>query len=598
MTCVKELLQLPTDEVRACVFPLSDVEVTLVLCELGKLLQRWLYATRYKLVSSFEVFLHLFVHVADREPKRIANAFLGSCKEGQHLSLLADVCETLFSPSRISLLAEVDVELFLTFLKFLCDIPVLKDRLGNVLVKILLEFLSAAVERDGDYRQPRACASVLITLTRGSKANKDRMKVECDRLGEALEKTTDVYLRLQCVELLFRLHVHDGTVLATSSLCGLLKRGVPKLPNDEHLLTNMLALLESYDADREVPRILQFTTILVEVDSIQVCGPTKIYFSLSMLVIMMPGYTGDNITIPYEHIRSMKLTRERKLGLRLHVVPPQLSGIMSFEALKDTLTVSLTQATVDAFRASGIRDWVAARKNFAPLGSAREVRDTSTKLYALSVPETEKRGNTEGYNAGEGRAAKRDELGMPFLEIKEEGHPSGGGRGNGDMGMFHDLNEVATSKVTRMRQDCRRELQSVFHFAEEEIEKMRRTNASERDAFNTSLKEDLIMIRRVGAQVKTKTAECVESLNQELTETQALGELLRDELGKLQDSLTSALHSSEEAEVGHLIELKTLVDAEMKSIKDKLMRLVSLAGPFRTLGNHTLQREPVAGAST
>lgn len=61
----------------------------------------------------------------------------------------------------------------------------------------------------------------------------------------------------------------------------------------------------------------------------EICKHTTIYFTSSLLVILLPDGRGENITIPFEHIRSVRLSREHHITLRLRILPPTLVSIMS-----------------------------------------------------------------------------------------------------------------------------------------------------------------------------------------------------------------------------------------------------------------------------
>ncbi|RNF23145.1 uncharacterized protein Tco025E_02893 [Trypanosoma conorhini] len=625
MASVEALLRLPTDEVQSCPPILADEDVLLVLSELETILRKSLYAVRYALVSPFSVFLHLLLQPAILECQEVSRALLVPVEEGRCIDLLADICATLLRAEQRTFRGKVNMEGFFELVQQLCASATLKDPLGVVLMPCFLTFLHVAVESEDDYRQCRACASVLITLIRGSKANKNRMSVECGRIGEALTKSNDIFFQMQCVEMLFRLYTHNRTVLSTSTLPEFLKKGVAELPNDANLLKSVQTLLDAYNMEYARFERLQFTALRIEAGGEEVCGHTSMYFSPLILVIMIPGCSGDNITIPYEHIRSVKLSKERKLGLRLHVIPARLSHLMSLESATETLMISLTQSTFSAIRSSGIHEWIAERKRRVPVSRIRQQLETAvlptaaapaaavgnshSRTASVQDPELvpgenghfishpapceapENVSPKRGVNVPQQRIRSRPSSPkgkQPTTEAKAEKESE---EANGVHGQaLRQLHEAASHKLARMRQDCQGELQCAVDFMQEELEKMRRLNARERDEFEASVREDLIAVRESEAQVKARAAECVQSLNQELTEIQALSELLKGEVDKLRENLSAALKRSEAVEEESLVRLKSIVDEDMKSMEETLLHLVASTNPLSFLANYLTRK--------
>lgn len=613
MASVEALLSLPTDEVRSCPSLVTDEDVSVVLREIQTILRKCLYAVRYSLVIPFTVYLRLLLQPTVLESADFVRVLLATTEEGPCINLLADTCRALLARDARAFRREIIMEDFFEFIQQLCATPKLKESLGAVLMPCLLSFFYGIVDEDDDYRQGRVCANVLITLIRASKANKNRMSVECGRIGETLMKSSDIFFQMQCVEIIFRLYTHNRTVLATSTLPEFFKKNIAELPNDASLLTRIQTLLDTYNIDYGTANLLQFTALLIEVGNEEVCGHTDMYFSPLILVIMIPGFSGDNITIPYEHIRSVRLSKERKLGLRLHIVPGRLSHIMRLDEGKDTVMISLTQSTFSAIRSSNIHQWISDRKRRVPISRIHEqmealtlpaaatTKTTATVVHSRDEPSKgtgsfgkEKNHLTSVSAASHVSAPVSPKLvgstqqqrvlptcSLPFSEDKELfiGEPAETGEGDA----LRQLHVAATQKVARMRQDCQGELQSAVDFMQEELEKMRQINARERDDFEASVREDLTVIRQTEAKVKARAAECVQSLNQELSEIQALSELLKVEVDKLREALSAALQRSESVEEELLAQLKTMVDGEIKFMEETLLNLISSTNPLSFL---------------
>ncbi|KAG8344423.1 hypothetical protein TRVL_04750 [Trypanosoma vivax] len=615
---VGSLLSLPTDEVQTCPSPLSDEDLIVVIHEMGAVLRKWLYAARFTLATPFTIFLRLLHRAAVVYCDRMTQALL-IFKEGERLlDVLVDLCGVVLLPAGRILREGVLIESFLDFIQLLCVSAALKDELGQVLLPVLVKFLCYVVDGEDDYRQPRACASLMITLLRGSKINKERLGTECTCIAAALERSGDIFFQMQCAEIIFRLYTYDRTVLASCAFPDLLKKSIKKLPNDSSLLTCIQSMLESYNVERGISYMLQFSVLLVEVGDMEVCGHTKLFFSPLILVIMIPGCNGDNITIPYEHVRSVKLSRERKLGLRLNAIPAKLSNIMACDGVRDTLSISLTHSTYNAIRSSNVHGWISERKRrvpSSPLGSELEVTAgtvASGEHEDVSLHSCQINGLTQNLGAvrlegscsyergsdcrqqaptmpcGDPRSAQQHQQckpespirGKPVPEVAEK-RENTSSYTTGEA--LRQLHKAASQKVARMRYDSRDALQSAVDFMRGELDNMHRVNASERDTFEASVREDLATVRDAEAKVKTRATECVQSLNQELTEIQGIGDSLKREVDSLRGYLEETLQRSEQAEVCALVQLKSLVDTEIKAMEDKLFSVVSATSSKHTV---------------
>ncbi|EKF32379.1 hypothetical protein MOQ_003769 [Trypanosoma cruzi marinkellei] len=618
MASVEALLRLPTDEVQLFPPVVTDGDASVVFREMETIMRKCLYAVRHALVAPFSVFLQLLLQPAILECPDVSKALLAPIEEGRCIDLLAGICDTLLRPEQHNFRGKINIEGFFELMQQLCTFSTLKDPLGVVLMPCFLTFLHVAVEKEDDYRQGRGCASVLITLIRGSKANKNRMSVECGLIGEALTKSNDIFFQMQCVEMLFRLYTHNRTVLSTSTLPEFFKKGVPELPNDENLLTSIQTLLDAYNMEYASFKRLQFTALLIEAGNEEVCGHTSMYFFPLILVIMIPGCSGDNITIPYEHIRSVKLSKERKLGLRLHVIPVRLSHLMSHDGGKDTLMISLTQSTFSAIRSSGVHEWIADRKRRVPISLIRQqIEALSLVNAAAAAAESFNSRHSTIHDTGSIPDENVHSISVPnACHVSEKGFPnrivkmqrkethSEPSSPNGKQPApekeevevakedyaLRQIHEAASYKVARMRQDCQGDLQCAVDFMQEELEKMLRLNARERDEFEASVREDLTAVRQAEAQLKARAADCVQSLNQELTEIQALSELLKGEVGKLREKLLAALQRSESVEEESIVRLKSMVDEDMRSMEDTLLQLISSTNPLSFLAKYLSRR--------
>lgn len=75
-----------------------------------------------------------------------------------------------------------------------------KDTLGRRIgQRVLVPFMRDKDAHSMDYRLARGCATGVIALLRGSRANKNRFSANVNEFSSCMANSTDVFFQMQCV---------------------------------------------------------------------------------------------------------------------------------------------------------------------------------------------------------------------------------------------------------------------------------------------------------------------------------------------------------------------------------------------------------------
>jgi hypothetical protein len=618
MSTLEALLNLPTDDIVACP-ALVPSDVQLVSGNLEAIFNKCLYCTHLKLPLPLEVLLSLIGDAGDMEPEKVCTGLLHVAEEGTCLDLFCELTSHLLSRKAVAFRLQFDVECLFRVIQLFCCAASLKDRLGGRLGEVLLSYMKDTEMHADDYRVHRGCCSALISLLRGSQANKTHFGPECGVIAACLENSSDFFFQMQCVEVLYRLYKHKSsylTDLQASSAHGgagvslYLLRGIEELPNDSTLLLSIHQLLDNYNRDAHPDRIIAFPVLHMEVDGVEVSRATTMYFSPLLLVVLLPGSTGGYLTIPYEHVRSVKLSKDRKLELRLYLIPPKLALVMRVDEDgddgRDKLLVSMTRVTMRELRTSVVHQWVAERKRNAPRRVVRQPTRPQVRTAAAAASTSQGPSPSGGHRTRSSssrpyieerqvnvdRAREKGRVGLGSnaeLSVSNTGDCSRSGSSSrrehpptvnaisaapaeaeGEESFLSEVHRAASAKAVRYREEQQAHVQHAVDAVKEELEELRRWCARERDQYESRFREDMAVVRRSEAVLKTSAAECVQALNTELDDVQALGALLKAEVDKLREKLAKSLGKSEGVEEALLVRIKQTVDTRMREMEETL----------------------------
>lgn len=588
MSRLVQILSLPVADVKTSPL-ITPSDAIIVAHNLEKLLTKCFYCIRGGISGGLGIFLTMIARAMEHQSAAVCHAMHLRAGDTTCLNMFCEVVAHVLSESCAPLREGFDCEVMFDVLQSLCSDASTKTKLGELISAVLLSFMGNSAQHVDDYRVPRSCASALITLLRGSSANKNRLCPECTRIAEALELSSDFFFQMQCVELLFRLHIHNRSAITQAPMNEYLRRGICALPNDATLLLSIQSLLDNYNAEFNTNTVKAFTVIRIEAGGSEVCGHTTMFFSQSLVVVCIPGGTGDSFTIPYEHIRSVKLSKDHRLALRLHTIPPKLSLLMELSDGRDTVSVFLTEATLARLRSCGVHEWISERKRRAAVrhNVPLSIADSNAPV-ARSAPRG-RANNSQGCpmtERDENQAnVAEDVLSQKSLQSNIE-----------QSSTLEEIHRAAATKAVRFREQHLEQLQHASDLVQEELSELQRLNARDRDSFEVSFREDMITIRRSETTLKDTAAECVRLLNSELEDVQTLGGLLRSEIDKLRESVANALGRSEGAEDACLIRIKAMVDAEIQGVEQQMLSVLEDGNPLGHMSQYVMTRINALGS--
>ncbi|KPI87829.1 hypothetical protein ABL78_3056 [Leptomonas seymouri] len=626
MSALEVLLNSPTDGIVECP-SIGPEEVQLVSLNLEIIFNKCLYCVRVNLPLPLEVLLSVVGDAGEVQPDKVCTGLLHAAEEGTCADLFCELASNLLSRKAAGFRLQFDVESLFKVMQLFCCSSALKDRLGGSLGEVLLGYMTDSEMHADDYRVHRNCCSALISLLRGSQVNKSRFGPDCAVIAACLENSSDFFFQMQCVEVLYRLYKHNSRSLTdlqapastAASISPYLLRGIEELPNDSTLLLSIHQLLDNYNRDAHPDRIVAFPVLRIQVEGVEVSRATTLYFSPRLLVVLLPGGAGGYLTIPYEHVRSVKLSKDHRLELRLYIIPAKLALIMSLEEGegRDKLTVSMTRATMHELRTSVVHQWVAERKRNAPRRTVQQVRPRAPPSHSASASRRAQGAREPGAATaagahgpsppGSGRTRSSSRHGIEersvnldrhrdkdtssgFLHagpgMQGAGNPSRSGSsshrdrtlsaigtGAEEESFLSEVHRAASVKAVRYREEQQEHVQRAVDAVKRELEDLRRWSVRERDHYEANFREDMEVVRRSEAVLKESAAECVQALNAELDDVQALGALLKAEVDKLRERLAKSLGKSEGVEEAFLVRIKQSVDTRMREMEDTLLTM-------------------------
>lgn len=601
--------------------------------------------------------------------------------------------------------------LLLLSLRTLCQRPRLKNLFGTVLPISLLEYLEHVEDLHllDMHEVSRSCAHILIDLLSGSYVNKNRISLLVGKRGfgaSCFVRSGDIFLQMQWVEILFRLHLHNPSVflsqVASSSssskfpLPPFMKDSIARLQNNEQLLDEIVNLLnvfhkeyvrEQNDKDHgnrqsvkaashhaSLIRQVDVVNLAVERGEAEVCGHASMYFSRHLLVFFLPrsslrvhanaetdkknestevstagglhpsektlllqptrkGIT--HFTIPYEHIRSVKVSRDRRLSIRLSVIPEKLLPLMSLDSEGgDVLRAHLTDATLTFLRASGIHQWIMERKKSSPVHVPLPVcvaASTTTTSHPVCTTMTDEecfltvtaaRSPTSTQDVPLPSFSTTCILPSSPVDGAEYFFPSSSAalpavsrdgssiedpqrrpREENDIqdtstlpppssSMAFLAEQAGEQKAIRFRHDRSTHLQRTRDTVSAEVEALHQFLSKEREQLREYMEELWRNIAEAEETMKQSAAASIRTLNEELESVQELGNMLVKEADTVKKEITKTMGRVEGVETSVLRRVNETVEGDLKHLRSTLSKFMNEAGPYHVI-KETQKKENV-----
>jgi hypothetical protein len=258
---------------------------------------------------------------------------------------------------RIDVEAQIDL---LEVVELLADSEIGKEDCGRRFMARVARLLAA---HQPHFALHRALCGVIIALVKGSKSNKLRLP-RYSAVCKALVTTTDYFLQLQCVEVLYRVARQHSKLLddVRDELPPMLYDGIRTVPNTSDLFKHISQLVDSWNATRDPQLIVGFDVERVEAGRTMLTGATRVYFSPKTLIVILATTSVDNVSIEFTTIRSVRLRADVGLVIRLREPPAVIADRMSMDgdAGQDTLLLQFNSETMIKFRQSNINKWINA----------------------------------------------------------------------------------------------------------------------------------------------------------------------------------------------------------------------------------------------
>lgn len=470
----------------------------------------------------------------------------------------------------------------------------------------------------------RAAAASIINLYRGNKDNKDiGLSRYVWTLQDTLLSAVDYYLQLQCVEILFRLfHYNPAAVLkpqsavstSTSakdrkaaavqkrnpSLDDRITAGLQRVKNDAH---NLLKGLEDILAD--INRAASREDDVFGVDAARldtstdsggsrvISGPTVLYFNRVFLLFMVSDTPGVAVTIPHRDVRSMRLSKDRKISLRLSVIPAPLQqefGMATGQETSDILHVHLTDSSLKLLRTKPVQFWIeSAKQRLQALCAAGG--ESVTNAEQRSVPRGPSRGKSiEGAKppalscaSPQSSSSKRSRSAAPAASSGDQQAPrqriastrSVVPPGPDFVDRVEEEVRAAMEKRIHERQAAKEDiLAAATHEMQRRIFSYREGNAQDRDALEDACRQDAAHCRALLSKVKEDAAASVERLNRGLEDINRVMEVVSGHLNRLQEMTVSVPDAARHFEVAQVEALKLFVDSELVDMQKELVAYI------------------------
>lgn len=267
-----------------------------------------------------------------------------------------------------------------------------KDRMGEVLMGDLMSIF-AGLHMETPPRSfvvKRLFATLLLSLVKQSRDNKARVS-SLQFCGTALQDSTDFFFQMQCVELIFRVtRVHRHT-LKSAGLPRSLEAGIEKLPNDPTLVEKLVFALEQYHATLSPPRLYTYPVIRADAGNEILHKDVRSFFTPTMMLVFDPDFSGMNLTVDYSTVRSVRITRDNKIVIRVHTAPPGTEkAVNPDDDERGNITLHMNTQTIADIKQSDVNRWITEAikkaKHTKPSAPAHQPAPTAVAAPAPAAP--------------------------------------------------------------------------------------------------------------------------------------------------------------------------------------------------------------------
>eukprot|EP00796_Vickermania_ingenoplastis_P009243 gene9243-6496_t len=247
----------------------------------------------------------------------------------------------------------------------LSDGDAVKEACGELfmadLACVLQQLYETPSSANRHFQTQRSVAAALINLVKGSTSNKERVS-EWSFILPCFTMSIDIFFQLQCVEIMYRVSRRQKRFLKelAQQQQDVVRAGLTKLdelPNDPALLGRMLEVVEGVNEGRA--DIIRFLVREFKAAETLITTTSKAFFTPHYFIVLIDSSSADNVTVPFDSIRSVTIGRDAHVMFRLETFPMNLEAVLSHTgAGMDTVTLALNTEQLARLKASAVRSWI------------------------------------------------------------------------------------------------------------------------------------------------------------------------------------------------------------------------------------------------
>lgn len=604
---------------------LRESDRTTLRAEFRTILQKAQYCCRMGFLDALSIFLNVIRQAFEMDPGLAPMLTLDHGLLEQLIDLLI-VCLEL--PLGLPEQPETPSSSVLEVLE-LCSVVAatnLKETLAPKLLPLLLKIMRCPF-----YRLARLAASAWINLLRGSKSNRNRCGSYLSILADLLEQSTDIYLQIAVLEILFRLYTHDSTMLRQGGVSSSIQELVAALPNDSTLLVAIeSALVDHINKRRRDNHSIETVDVsgLDIGDDITLSSATRIHFNRQCLVfLVLGGHTtvDTTVTIPYADVRSLRVSKDNTLRVALHRITEELYQLVPrlrqlypppqgpddndndnhiAGTAVPTLHIFLTTASMGQLKQSSVYAWIKnARASSSPQtrrAAPAVVSSTTTTTAVAEEPyfsptvggkrsrsAAGRSSDRHGSRAGESEEVDEEDRftirPRPTTTTTSSRSESVTTTGTSASRLSNSVPQLVSQQVALTRESFDNLRSDMVMEIERLVEEYRKQSAEDRERFQEVAKTSKATLALAHEELNSFATSQVAKLNEDLFAAQELGEGLQRELQEIETQVKQCVSRASETEHEKLTHIKATVDSDIDTLEKVMLIVTASSNPLHFL---------------
>lgn len=495
-----------------------------------------------------------------------------------------------YVPLSVALLQTIDM---------LCDHEAIKMMVARKWVLSALSFMGDTTSCK-PFDLLRACASLLVNVVRLPECRSHLS--DLSSLATCIRDNTDIYLQLQCLEIIYTVTKSNPKALTAISdvLGSRFTKLVENLPNNNKMLQQMVECLRSVSNQMCAIKVSSIT-----------CGTQGqkregaiAHFGKKLVVL---DWKEPDLTIPYELVRSIKLSRTKELVLRLTSVPIAMQRFFPKDSTnapaEDSFIVSLgiTDEEFRKLKDCNVQSWIskemhnntssAALPSQAPIVAApiekRKLEPTAAMVPPPS-PDPKRRASPQKENVAPPPRPVAPSVCVQAVPTTTASscYPSSLPSSQHDFSremdpLMSQLREIVTQRVTVRQQEGTEILAEAARKIQKEVDSLRARNAVHFNEYATLLESEMGKIRQEQTQLKSKMARLVERLNSDVSDMNMQNTNVCEHVTSLECEFKQVLEDFKRNQEDAVMVMNKKAEAELTHLDGKIHEAVVSSNPLR-----------------